>query len=187
MSWESVAVLASGPSLSQEIVDGIHDMRIIAINRQFELAPHADIFYGSDSKFWRQYVDQIRPLGGEMICLEPNVPAGVQSMKRSEVAFDTRDGYLSTGRNSGYAAVCLAVKRGAKRVYLHGFDMRMVGRQARRFEYPKHMNSVPPFQNWIEKFRVLSIELKRRGVTVINCTPGSALNCFPRQEDSRAA
>jgi hypothetical protein len=87
--------------------------------------------------------------------------------------------------NSGYQAINLAVHLGAKRILLLGYDMHapLVGRRRedalvrrppgrhepgrlRHIMLP-HFESLPPAR-W------------KAGVEVINCTPGSALQVFPR-------
>jgi hypothetical protein len=95
--------------------------------------------------------------------------------------FDERPNHLSTGANSGYAALCLAAKLGAARVLLHGYDMGPRRGRFRRHDYPANLNSRPRYADWLPRFARLAPILKSRGVDVINCTPGSSLTCFPLQ------
>ena len=89
-----------------------------------------------------------------------------------------------TGRNSGYQAVQLAVHLGAARLLLLGFDMRAVGGRT-------HWHSGTPLAHHratdphdLEKvmlphFATIAESLRTRGIEVLNCTPGSAITCFP--------
>jgi len=46
-----------------------------------------------------------------------------------------------------------------------------------------HPNNQRPFwKNRIEHFKNMLPDLKERNITVINCTPGSALDAFPMGE-----
>jgi hypothetical protein len=35
------------------------------------------------------------------------------------------------------------------------------------------------FADWIQRFAVLATDLEAEGVEVVNCSPGTALRCFP--------
>lgn len=186
---ETVAIFASGPSMDATIADRCRQWRTIAINNQaIDCAPWADIIYGSDLKWWRHYLSAVSNLPGRKISLEIGKPIpGIEYLRPSSHVFDDRPGYLSTGANSGYAALCLAVKLGAKRIHLHGYDMGPRGGRMRRHEYPASLNSKPRFADWIPRFRLLAPLLERRGVEVVNCTPNSALTCFPFSPELRSS
>jgi hypothetical protein len=50
--------------------------------------------------------------------------------------------------------------------------------------HPDHVMTTNPgegqFQGWLPHYRTLPPDLEKAGVEVVNCTPGSALDCFPR-------
>lgn len=181
---ETVAIFASGPSMNATVAQQCRSLRTIAINNQsFDCAPWADVIYGSDAKWWRHYWASVSTLPGRKLSVEIGQQLkGVEYLLPSSAVFDERPGYLSTGANSGYAALCLAVKLGATRVHLHGYDMAARHGRMRRHDYPANLNSCPRFADWIRRFRLLAPELQRRNVEVINCTPGSALTCFPMSD-----
>lgn len=179
---ETVAIFASGPSMAAEHAEMCRGVcRVIAINNQsFDCAPWADVIWASDFKWWQKYADLALPLPGRKFhVLQGQSYPGVETLLQSHQTFDDRPGYISCGGNSGYAALCLAVKYGAKRVLLYGYDMRNVNGRDRRFDYPGVMNSKPRFAHWIRNFERLAPELAKRDVEVINCTMGSNLRCFP--------
>lgn len=182
---QTAAIFASGPSMSPAVAEQARGLRTIAINNQaIDCAPWADVIYGSDQKWWRHYLPVVRGLPGRKLCLEIGQQIkGVEYLLPSSHVFDDRPGYLSTGANSGYAAICLAVKLGATRVLLYGYDMGPRNGRVRRHDYPANLNSRPRFADWIPRFRRLAPEIKRRGVDVVNCTPGSALTCFAFASD----
>jgi hypothetical protein len=185
--WEgqAAAIFASGPSMSRALADHCRTLRTIAINNQaIDCAPWADIIYGSDAKWWRYYMHAVQALPGRKISVEIGLPiSGVEYLRPSSQIYDERACYLSTGANSGYAALCLAAKLGAKHIFLYGYDMGQRHGRLRRHEYPASLNSRPRFAHWIPRFQQLAPYLKRKGVEVINCTAGSALDCFPFHEE----
>jgi hypothetical protein len=87
---------------------------------------------------------------------------------------------LRTGRNSGYAAINLAVHLGATRIVLLGYDMR--GHKQQHFfgQHPPRLRSSTPYASFVACFSTLVEPLRQRGVEVLNCTPGSALGMFRR-------
>lgn len=189
--WEgaTVAIFASGPSMTTSIADQCRQWRTIAINNQaIDCAPWADIIYGSDLKWWRTYLSTVAKFPGRKISLEIGKPIpGIEYLRPSSQVFDERPCYLSTGANSGYAAICLAAKLGAKRILLHGYDMGPRNGRVRRHDYPASLNSKPRFADWIPRFRLLAPVLERRGVEVVNCTPDSALTCFTFSPELRSS
>jgi len=178
---ETVAIFASGPSMSVEIAESLRGQcRVIAINNQsFDCAPWADVIWASDHKWWKQYYQTVKDLPGRKLMVRRGlIFPGVEFLDYSQRVHDERASFISCGGNSGYAAISLAAKYGAARVLLYGFDMRPIGNRFRRHDYPANLNSRPRFKHWIPKFVLLADELKRLGTDVVNCTPGSALKCF---------
>jgi hypothetical protein len=190
--WDgkTVAIFASGPSMSQEIAEQCRGhYKTIAINNQaIDCAPWADVIWATDYKWWHTYGQKVAGHPGRKFhVLQGQTYEGCETLLSSFLPFDDRSTHISTGQNSGYAALCLAVKLGAARALLFGYDMQTVGGHARRFDYPKDLNARHNFARWILNFERLAPELKRRGVEVLNCTPGSALRCFPPGELMRCA
>ena len=187
---ETVAIFASGPSMSPEIAESIRGTRrTIAINMQaIDCAPWADVIYGSDFRFWKEHGPQLIDLPGRKFhILQALAYPGVETLLPSKHMIDDRPTHLAMGGNSGYAALCLAAKFGAARVELYGYDMRAVDGRFRRFEYGANLNSKPRFPQWIRNFIDLAPQLAHRGVDVVNCTPGSALKCFRFEASSARA
>ena len=180
---ETVAIFASGPSMSPQIAEAIRetDVRVIAINNQaIDCAPWSDVIWASDFKWWKQHYADVKDNPGRKFhVLQGQSFPGVETLIPSKSMFDDRPTHIACGANSGYAALCLAAKLGAAVVHLYGYDMREVGGRMRRFDYHANLNSKPRFSHWIQNFNLLAPELEKRGVKVINCTPGSALKCFP--------
>ena len=186
---ETVAILASGPSMSQEVADEVarRELRTIAINTTFQLAPWADILYACDSQWWERHWKHARGFGGLKVTIEPSaLKPELLTLKNNTIGgftgFDPNPDSLKSGQSSGYQAICIAAHTGTRRIELHGFDMRSI-------ENRHHWHGVHPsplrnhgesqYAKWIKNFETLVPEMKKRGIEVVNCTPGSALKCFP--------
>jgi hypothetical protein len=83
--------------------------------------------------------------------------------------------------NSGYQAANLAVLLGAVRILLIGYDHRFPGNQAHWFgDHPDKVRSC--YSRWFKLWETVPEQIKKMGVKIINCTPGSALKVFPMAE-----
>lgn len=174
--------IGGGPSLTSAQVDYCRGKaRVLAINDAYRLAPWADMLYGCDDKWWSWH-SEAAEFAGLKVTQGRNkrAPACVR-----RVDIDTRGKGLSRdparihgGKNSGYQAVNLAYLLGAARILLLGYDMRLVESRAHWFgDHPDRIRS--NYENWITNFQTIAAQLPELGVEIINCTPGSALRCFP--------
>ena len=194
---ETVAILASGPSMTRDQADYVRGKcRVIAVNNQGidthvdgvlqpALAPWADALYAADYKWWNCYKDRALKFEKYKISIRSGPFKEVHYLQQSAVrVFDPRPDYLVTGGNSGYQALHLAVHFGAKRVILLGYDMRMQGTRKHWFgDHPGNLNARGNYPMWIRCFQMFANELRKNlGVGVVNCTPGTALDCFPKAE-----
>jgi hypothetical protein len=190
---ETVAILASGPSMNRACADYVKGKcRVIAVNNQGidtvvdgvvvpAIAPWADMLYASDAKWWMEYKDRALKFAGEKVTLGEIVPfPEVLSLKLSiRVPFDAREDSVVAGGNSGYAALHVAAQRGASRILLCGYDMREVN--GARHWFGKHegrLETSQKYNNWILNFTRLAPVLSNMGIEVLNCTPKSALKAF---------
>lgn len=181
MTW---AVLATGPSLTQEDVDSLRGLDVVAVSDAYRLAPWARCLHSSDARWWIAHPAAMK-FCGERSCLE-SLPGVIQYLPADTVLED-RPHCLSTGRNSGYQAINIAIHKGARRILLLGFDMKRKGAHTHFFgRHPPSLEREHPYDSWLERFDRLAPVLVARGVEVINCTPGSALKCFPMMRLSDA-
>jgi hypothetical protein len=161
------AVIATGPSLVQEDVDAVRGLKVIAVSNAFRMAPWADVLYSADARWW-----QANPhaLGFPGLRLSFEATAGVTCVRNGAELIGPRPS------NSGYHAIKLAHRFGAKRILLLGFDCKSDGRKTHYFGQHQKWERAHPYAAWRENFKTIG------HLPVINCTPGSALECFPKME-----
>lgn len=142
-------------------------------NDTYRLAPWADLLYGADADWWRRNPDA-RQFAGVKVCSDDSLQwSEVMSLRHTgKIGFDADPACIRSGGNSGYQAVHVAAQAGAARILLCGFDMGGA-----------HWHDAPApaahlFATWIERFETLADALRGQ-VEILNCTPGSALKCFP--------
>lgn len=187
----TVAVFASGPSLTREDCDKCEAAGFyrIAVNDAFKLAPTSDMLYAADAKWWNFHRDEALKFGGLKVTVDESVvyhhvmQLGWRKKEPSgpTLGYSDDPAVICTGGNSGYQAVHIAALGGAKRIILLGFDMRSKGGKSHFFgDHPAPLTNEPQvWPQFVAAFRTLAPELKKRGVEVLNCTEGSALDAFP--------
>ena len=194
----TAAILGGGPSLSLGGCEAARaaGCKAIAVNNAYLLAAWADILYFADRHWWEWNHNEpgYRRFAGRKVTLENKRISFGQDGKPAEepgvlalcnygkdpvgLCFH-RDG-VHTGSNSGFQAMNLAVHLGVKRILLLGFDMRIVGRRLQWHDLHQRPTPADVYENhMIPAFEAAVNDLKAAGVEVVNCTPGSALKCFP--------
>lgn len=159
------AILATGPSMSQAVADSVRGRcKVVAVSDAYRLAPWADVLVSTDGAWWRQH-PQALEFAGEKYSMAPDWKP-VPGVKRPESNF-------GTGVNSGLLACDVAVRHGAKRLLLLGFDM---GGSHFFGVHPSPLKNTPPDR--FERFKRQFEMYRPRGVQILNCTPGSALKAY---------
>lgn len=186
---EAVFILASGPSLTVQQVEKVHEWRngaearkVIVINTTFRLAPWADVLYGCDAPWWRLYHDEVsKAFHGEQWTQDrlAHSSLGVNWIESQPLpGLGRRAGIIHQGQNGGFQAINLAYQAGAIRVYLLGFDMQGGHWHG---DHPAPLTNPRPylFDAYKRHFLTLARDLRSTACQVVNCTPDSALTCFP--------
>lgn len=192
----TVAVIGGGPSLNQaqlEILARAHGAgcdAVIAVNHAIRVYRHADWLHAADGSWWRRNPDAIR-LCGTRTTLSDDLPRawGIETIPATGVDGFDESGALRTGRNSGYQAAQIALHAGAARVILLGIDMRL-GADGSRHHHTRYADDFwyagRPADDYehdmLPFWPALALAAKRRKAEIVNCSPVSAIDCFPRQD-----
>lgn len=182
-------VAATGPALTEEVAatcKAAFGVPVLAVNDAWRLMPWADALYACDAAWWNEY-DGVPQFNGEkwsshnpvkdekLACAAKWGLRLIAGQRYPGFSFDPCR--IHYGDNSGFQAINLAIHFGAKKILLVGFNMHgghFFGR------HPKELRNVDP-KVFIPRFETAAKLLKGRA-TIVNCTPNSALTCFPQQE-----
>lgn len=149
------AVIATGQSLTDDQIEQVKKLPCVAVSNAYERVPNAVALVSADRKWWEHY----RPaFEGRKFSLA-KVP-------------DVEQLSLTMGSNSGLLGMEVAVMLGATSIILLGFDMHGT------HYFGPHAS---PLRNTSDR-RFEAFKQQIAGfnkVPVFNCTPGSALTCFP--------
>lgn len=182
----TAVVVASGPSLADEQITLIEHSVVftIAVNNSYAKLQHPDVVYACDYLWWKlNHMKAKQNIPRRQLWTQDR--AAAEQFQLSHIQWEGKDGLgkrgLRVNGNSGAGAINLAYHFGARRILLVGMDMKPGPNGEKHWhpDHPKPLVQGQQFEEWRKKMVVLAADLKTEGVTVVNCTPGSALTCFP--------
>ncbi len=192
----TVVCIATGPSLTQEQVARVRAHRdtgevagVLVVNDAYRLAPWADVCYFADLKWWEWHKDkpEFRAFAGQKCTIFSGKPlpadAAVHVLKGTAASglSATPEG-VATGYHSGHQVLDMAVQSGAVLIPLLGYDGKRSANGMRHW-FGNHPDSTePPYQQILEAMKTVQQPAKARGIRIVNCSPGSAFDCFERAE-----
>lgn len=183
----AVVCIASGPSLTLSQVRHIgmaraqDKIRVVAINDSIYPCWFADILHASDKRWWSLHAG-VPAFRGLKTSLEITGYHDVRTLKNTGIeGYDDTPGCIRGGCNSGFQAVHLAAKLGARRIVIVGYDFSDDGGRSHWFgQHGPGMDLNSNTENWRRHFRGLTDELARRKISVVNATIKSTINWLPR-------
>jgi hypothetical protein len=195
---ETVVLVASGPSAKDvplELAKG--KARFIAVNNSWTLCPWADVLYGCDRAWWLNAQGAMDFKGLKMsidrhVCVDrPEWGVKkVQCNKSSDRLHLKHWGVIGWAGNSGFGAFNIAIHaiQGIGKIILVGFDMTTKHGSHWHGDHPDGMHnpSEGNIQRWRRCFDDAAKQLKPFDVQVINCSPISALQAYPKMTFAEA-
>jgi hypothetical protein len=196
-SAATAVLIGGGPSLTVEQVEQVRaardsaslnqNVRVIAVNDAYRLAPFADVCYFADSEWWGWHKDRpaFQSFAGHKCSIADSAAKiadqAVHILRNAgSRGISTDPGAVCTGHNSGYQALNIAILAGAKTIILLGFDAREPTGKTHWFgDHPK-IEQVAAYAKFRKAFSAGENAIKAAGVRVINCSPGSAINSFEK-------
>jgi hypothetical protein len=196
---KTIVCIGTGPSLQAEQIQSARSkgFELYACNNAIFMAEDATLLYGCNHQWWDHYWSKVEHLPCEKwttsAMASARHPINWINEKNAPGLSDDPS-IIHHGHGSGYSLVSMAFRNGADRIILLGYDLkyapnyngpaREIGSEPRHFfgEYPASMVHWP--SKMVQKgVHVELLDLYRsieaQGlVEVINCTPGSAIDCF---------
>jgi hypothetical protein len=162
-------VLATGASMSPALMLHVKHLPCIAVNNAYRDAPWARALVGNDAAWWREYPDALA-FAGEKWCGN-KYTRGTYWLPPTE--------WTGTHSNSALCALDLAIRQYcASRVLLLGVDL--IGRHYHA-DHPSPLKNpdAARFTLFRQQFAAYALQLPD-DVEVLNCSPISTLECFPK-------
>lgn len=168
--------MASGPSMSAEIADMVCGLPAIVTNSTFRLAPWAWMLYAADAAWWNHPSNKdAQDFAGLKVSVER--AHGVHWIKHAgRIGYSDDPTCIHSVGNSGAQAIQIAMKSGAKKVILCGFDMQGCHWHG---PHPEGLRGTSRggYERWLAMFDQVAPLFKAKA-DIVNCTPDSALKCF---------
>ena len=191
--WDGLTAVCvgGGESLTNKQVDRViwarrlNRIRIIGVNNAYEKFRNSlDVLYAADFRWWSWHWGDVESLlcakvtvdkaakkeWPSLLYLEPTEEPITHTLE----GFDPDPSHLRTGKNGGYQAIHLAAHYGAKRILLIGYDQK-----GGHWHEPHRVPQADIFDLCRRFWPTLATAMVERGIEVINCSPGSALETFP--------
>lgn len=188
----TIAIAASGPSLNEDDLDYARERgaRVVAVNDGVRMAPWADVLYSSD-RYWYPHYKGVPGFTNPKYGLGTsvgkrnefhNLPDVIVLRNTGDDGLELDPGGLRNGRNSGYAAINLAVHLGAAKIILLGFNGGQKSGQSHFFgDHPSGLThtSENVYATFRRLYKTLVEPLKSAGIEIVNCTDGTRIDAFP--------
>jgi hypothetical protein len=165
-----VAVLASGPSLCEEDVSKVRiaGLLIIAVNSSWMMAPDCDVLVAGDYRWWKAYGEHAPQ------CLR------ISRSDRAEKHYNAKrmKSRVRHGYNSGMVAVEWAIRKGASKVIMLGFDCSL---KNGAHWHGGHTDTPDPNELRVKRWKEQFAELRRAypKADVVNCSRYTEIDAFP--------
>lgn len=200
---QTVYVIGGGPSLQGMDLSIIHGKPVIGVNNAFELGPWVDVTFFGDKTWWlNNYKSLLRHPSLIVTCNAWGYYSQLLRVKRmkknNRTGLWTRNrGGLCWNKNSGAAAVNLALHFGAAKIVLVAFDMKVDAENGSHNWHDSHekwKGKTPSVDIYAKRFIPAFTRVKadldklnnsgngHRRVEILNATPGSELKDFPMME-----
>ena len=181
---ETIYIIGGGPSLVNFDFRQLVGCKTIAINKAI-LFHRADVCYWTDGRFYTWFKNEVDNYTGLKYALKPGsqYTKDIQVLRKGKAYGLEKDpSTLAHGFNSGYAAINLAYHLGAKRIILLGYDMGNDGSLGHFHDgYPTRAVGDKIYKDkFMPSFKQLSVDMKKENVMVLNASPYSKLNVFPK-------
>lgn len=155
-------------------------LNVIAINTNYQIAPHAKWLYACDGLWWDQYIEDVRKnYTGELWTQDVKATKDyslnyIESLPGT--GFITEEFKIKQGQNSGYQAINFAYHLGFRQVILLGYDMQSTsGKNRWHGNHPGPCGNHNNYQQFVDNYNHMHPPLE-----VINCSRVSALTAFPK-------
>lgn len=190
--WDhrDVFIVGGGKSLQGRDITKLHEKGIVVgINRSAEFTK-CDATFTFDHSFIRNRANLLKQwangdgqevyagVGNTWLDTQAAIPGVIYLQRVQGFGVGKNMGEMVNGCNSGYGALCLAVMKRARRIWMLGFDMNGANDHWHDGYTWGSDRSKIYFPKWAARFDEIRQDLPK-GVEVFNCNPKSAIVAFP--------
>lgn len=196
---ETAFIIAGGSSVKGQDLTPLRGRRVIAVNSSYEAAPWADILYFADRRWMFEHMKRPAFLafaGRKVTCSQwEGCDSKFLRLRRIVPNFDPKFGAVGPGispdpssvvsnRTSLQGAMNIAAHLGVARMVLLGADMCRAEDGSTHHHSPHKWRNKPGNETWdiqLEQLKLAVAPLKERGIEVINTSPISRIEWWPKE------
>lgn len=197
----TIFIIGGGPSLiGQDLclrrkekygLEGlIGDQHILGVNNAFLFGDWIDVLFFGDAKFYWWNREAIQKYPSLKISTNIIWPGRDKSIEKElGINIIQREGLRGLRRNpnqvagnrsSGAMAINVAIHLGAKSIVLLGFDMKNTNGQKNFVKHQWEKTNQDPYEYMIGTLDSILEAANKLKIKIVNATPNSALNIFPK-------
>lgn len=193
-SWgdRPVYILGGGPSVKPYIerLKSLHEKGyVLSVNDGFNFCK-PDVIFSIDSLWLENRKAQFPTMQAPVYMAmdpnfeiedTPNLTVMVRKPRTKTVFLSKDSAVITNGLNSGFCALNFAYLKGAKEIFLLGFDFKGAPNESHFHQgYKWHTAGTTGrlYPIWASLFNDVAPQLRGEGVKVWNCSDNSLLTCF---------
>lgn len=173
-------------------MSAIHSEHCIGVNMAYRIGTWVDMVIWGDDGFWRREKSNLLQFSGLRVTCQNKLEVDYHSVvkvlrrdPRKHLGLSFKDDVVCWNKNSGAAAINLAVLLGAKQIILLGFDMKLDADKNQHWHkyYASNVRTVAAtFKMHLKGFPVIAEEAKKAGIEILNCNLDSGIDSFRKIE-----
>ena len=161
----------------------LHSKNVIGVNVAFLLGEWISALWFCDWQFYKTYRREIHDFKNLKVtdASEVRGQPNIKVMHRSDSrGLSFKPDTINWNKNSGAAAINLAVLMGAKKIRLLGFDMNPdeLRHWHGKMKLYEARTSIMNFKVWGNRFNDIARDAKAAGIEILNVNPNSHINDF---------
>jgi hypothetical protein len=166
--------IASGPSLTASDCELVKQsgIKTVAVNNSWQMATFCNYIYAGDSKWWAVNNDKINISAERWTCSD-----------KAANTYKLHYHIAAGPYNSGMRAIQFGISKGFKSIALLGYDCSLkngIHWHGSHTEEPLRNPDEAKVKKWHDQFKRVSDMAKKQGVSIINCSRYTELECFEK-------
>lgn len=187
---QTAYIVGGGPSVADLDLAVLRGRRTIAINSSCFKVPFADYLIFADPEWWDGNKDMLSDWSDRVVAVSSKArdhgPIALKRLRRTapDNGLPAARDSVPLDRTTTTAAIGMAVHLGARRIVLIGIDQcRAPDGRCHHHAPHRHLKNKPGNGSWdaqMPQLRALAAPLAAAGVEVLNCSPTSRIDWWPK-------
>ena len=180
---ETCFIVGGGPSVADIDLEQLRGRRTLVVNASFKTIPWADVLFFGDTRFWSEHRAEIDKFKGMIVTASLSARTSnikrLRKIKQPGLAVNPFEVFVQWTSVAG--AISLAAHFGVARIVGIGWDGGPDGKGRTHYHKPHPWPQKPDcWEKQRAELETLAGPLRKRGIDVINCSPKSRIDFWPR-------